>query len=230
MVMKKNKKIRKYILIVIALCVLGYITFFFYQAVINDPNDPIVLSNIAPSNYVNLFSQLAQHKLRLKETMSFKLRGTISFFYYDEKYDLEVTKIKMKPGRNLKNDVVETYTKPDGKVDYSVPFHETQFTTNYKDPSTESISKIFLSLHGDSAQTITKNDSIASYYLKLKNVTVQYNQGGVKEIFIDANTSDHPINLMFLKRSNSLYFLLLAPKDNDTKLNPDLLNNIVSTK
>jgi hypothetical protein len=133
----------------------------------------------------------------------------------------------------LPYDIIEAYAKPDGSYPYSKkPEYYTDFTTNHNGVSTRFASKIYLSLQGDSVKTIVKNDSIACYYLKLKNVYVQYEPKGVYEIFIEANTkmyfftTEKPVVLMFLKRHGSLYFILLTAEA-DGNLDPELLNKLV---
>lgn len=221
-------------LIVIVIGVIAYIISFFYQAIKKDPNDPVTIVNFSPANYIGLFNQTVQKKLLLKETMAFNLRDTISIFNYDEKYDLEITKINTKSPFHFENDIIEAYTKPTGKITYCVFFDEPEFITNYKDPSTESASKIYLSLCGDSAKTVLKNDSISSYYLKLKNIYIQYEHNSAYEIYIkpkmewNASAEKKSVDLMFFKKNNVVYFLLFASNSNNVSLNPDLLHKLVS--
>ena len=128
------------------------------------------------------------------------------------------------------NEVFTSTVISDGVI--YTPFLENGFKTNYQSSPTISPSKITICLNGDSIQTIIKNDSIAYYFLKLKNISVKYDDDNNDVIFIDGaqglrQFSYIPLNVMFLKRNQSLYFILLAPKDFNKKLEPDFLLNLI---
>lgn len=111
-----------------------------------------------------------------------------------------------------------------------LPNNISNITTNYNPESNTTASKIYLSLFGDSVTTVVKNDSLACYYLKSKNVTIQYSPNGVKEMFIEKKyfyNSNEPIDIMFLKRNNQLYYLFLVSKNEDYKLSPNMLLNMI---
>jgi hypothetical protein len=195
----------------------------------------MIVENDAPNDYINLFNAVAQKKIVLQSTISLKYRNNVTHYIYDKKYSLEVTKIGIKSNLRLRRDIVENYKSEDGNFpNVSLPINETDFTTNYNGTSTDTASKIYLSLHGDSIHTMLKNDSIAYYFLKLKSVYISYAPKGTYDIYIQANTKfyfftkNKPVSLMFIKKNNTVYFLLLTVKDTDEELYPNLLYKLIN--
>jgi hypothetical protein len=229
--MRKNKE---YLFILIAACILAYAIFIISKAAKEDSQNPITVITTIPSDYLNLFNSTTKQKLTLQSAAKFKLSNTICYLNYDNKYDLELTKININSPFDIDKNIVEDYKESKSVVsDRYLPNNKVDFTSNYITISSENISKIYLSLYGDSIRTITKNDSVAYYYLKLKNVSIQHQPNGVKEIFIDAKTEFYlftkkpQISLAFIRKQNSLYFLLLAAKDDSTQLDSDLLQKLI---
>lgn len=231
--MKRNNKIRNLIIIVLGSGVLIYIIFIVYKGTIEDSRNPISVSNAIPDEYINLFNSSAKQNIAVKSAVGFKLRNTVCYLTYNDNYDIEITKININPSFDLNQNLVESYKKIESTIgDGYLPEYETDYTTNYKSKSPDTISKIYLSLDGDSIRTLVKNDSVACYSLELKKVGVQYHTG-VNEILIEAKTSflffkhKQPIGLLFLKKHETLYFLTLSSKNKALKLNPDLLIKLI---
>jgi hypothetical protein len=230
--MKKKKNM---VLLVIGAVLLIYILSFFYNAVISSAKNSVSLEKRAPQEYVDLFNAKAQQKLIFDLGASFKLRNNVSIFLFDKEYNLEMTKISAEPKLSFGRDIIESYKNPEGDFpDNKFSWNENDFTVNYNAISEGIASKIYLSLHGDSIKTILKNDSVACYYLKLKEAFVQYRANDVYEIYSNAKshlwffTQAQSVSLMFLKKNNSFYFLLLSAKESNRKLDPCLLSELIN--
>lgn len=228
---KKKRKYRLFVIIIFAICILAYIIFNAYRSFKENSRNPIYTLSYIPDDYVKLFNNSAKEKLHILITTGFKLRNPISDINYGDNLDLEVTKINCKPSFNIKKDIIESHEDPSATTFESyLTSNISNITTNYNPESNKTASKIYLSMVGDSITTIVKNDSVACYYLKPKNVTVQYSPNGIKEMFIEKKyfyTSDEPIEIMFLKRNNQLYYLFLASKNEDYRLSPNLLLSFI---
>lgn len=234
----RNKKRRNWAFAIIGSLLIIYIANFLYGAIKQDIRNPsgMVLAK-APNNYINLFKSTAQKKIAVTYTSFAKYRDSISYLVYDKKYDIEISKIRTGANLNLEKDIIDSYKEPNGVFSNNttgvMPYNENNFEINYKGESTESAIKIYLSLLGDSIKTIVKNDSIANYFLNVKNMFVQYKPDSVYQIFIEAKThfyffsEKQPVSLMFLKKNNTLYFLLLTIRNDDDKLDPNLLYKLV---
>jgi hypothetical protein len=233
--MKESRKVRSFAYGVVLIGFVIYVITFFYKAIVSLPSSPVIIKKVAPSEFVSLFNSEARHRLRFKETWSSNSRASISFFTYGEKYELEMTEMGRNFNTSLVTGVIESYVRPKGRIGIKIPAYKTEFTTNYKDPSSGPESKIYVSLIGDSTLTVLKDANIVEYYLKLEHIYVQYKPDGEFEISIDANTranllkTEKPASVMFLRKKDSLYFLLLTSKDKTVKLPPGLLNSLVST-
>ncbi|MBB6126371.1 hypothetical protein [Mucilaginibacter lappiensis] len=231
----KQNKFKKYLLGSLAGGLLIYIGYFFYSSTVELSENKMVVEQKSPVNYTNLFDAEAKKKIVLQSAVSFKHRNSVAYYIYDKKYGLEVTQINIKQNLLFRKDLAETHTTegysfPDAKL----PFNEGGFTTNYNVISKDAASKIYLSLRGDSIHTLLKNDSVAYYFLKLQQVYISYVPKGVYDIYIQANTKFYffskkqPVSLMFLKRNDALYFLLLTVNDADEKLPPNLLYDLTN--
>jgi hypothetical protein len=92
--------------------------------------------------------------------------------------------------------------------------------------------KIYLNLFGNGTHVIMKNDSIAYYHSDFKNFYIKYRLAGGEEFFGTASeknddTIRSPLELMFLKRKSSLYFILLYGNDEKTNLQAGTLYNLI---
>jgi len=226
----KNKKLRNILLVVGALIAI-YIATFLYQSISQMINDFGGNCDNPPANYLNLFNNNIKKRLKSEENIYHKFRDTVSGFLYDDKYNIELTKINTVANLNLAKDIIESNTQDnfvfsDG-MGGVVPLYEANFQSGYKVNSTESASKIYLSLVGDSIKTVIKNDTIASYYLKLKYVCIKYFPNGVPEIKIDAENKRQAVCITFLTKRNSLYFFLLTTKLGNTNLDPVLVSKLL---
>lgn len=227
-----NKKKKKYIIILLVLGILFYTIYFFANAIINDPNRKITIT-YSQSGYTNLFNQNAQQRLTLIESLSSRSRDTIAFLNYDNKYSIQVSRIRINPSFDLVNDIIMSHNKPKGNMGFTLPYTEHGFKILYKDSPSEPISQIYLSLFGDSIKIILKNDTIANYFLQLKNAYIQLDDQKNYDIYIKSKTrlfffpSTVPINITFLKKNNFLYFLLLYSKDGTAEITSTLLYKLI---
>jgi len=75
------------------------------------------------------------------------------------------------------------------------------------------------------------NDSVAYYSSDFKNFFIKYKPDGGEEFYDKAAEHDDdatkPLELMFLKRTHSLYFILMFPGKGASKLPSGILNNLL---
>jgi hypothetical protein len=235
-IMLNLKRVRNIVLLIILLGFIGYIISICYQLNQSVSADPPVVTNSIPKDYTSLFSKIYNEKFVVRTSFNYKYRSAICLFSYTDSYALEMIKID------------SSFNLPVGKIIYEssnstietngaiyTPFDEFGFKTDYLSKGSNKISKINLTLFGDSLKTIVKNDSIVNYNLKLKNLSVSYNSSNVEAIFCDASEglnqfSEIPLSIAFVKKKGSLYFILFAPKTSNLKFDQSLLYNLVSQK
>jgi hypothetical protein len=92
---------------------------------------------------------------------------------------------------------------------------------------TKQTSNIFLSLYGDSLSNGILNDSIASYHLLCKNLSIKFEKNGVVQVFMTCGEIT-PSNLMFLKRGKIVYFMLMTTAKPDSFIPREILYDLVT--
>lgn len=228
--MISNKLIKNALFSLIVVSIVIYIANFFYHAGNEVSNNSIAFEKKEPIDYTNLFNPEVQKNLVFQSGSSFKLRNTIAYLIYNERYDMELTKIIVKPNFQITKDIIETFDEPNGiSPETTTSYSENGLVTNYNANSTDTISEIQLSLHGDSTRVYIKNDSIACYNSDLKSAHIQYKSEGVYEVSVNVKKklyffpAKKPVTIMFKKRKEYLYVIILSDRIGNTKLDPALL-------
>ena len=191
-----------------------------------------------PDEYANLFDTRIRQKLTVQSTVSFKQRSPVCYLVYDSKYDIEITKINTNPIFNFNTNVLILKNKKMSAemADTYLPSIKANLTTHYNPVSPNAISNIYISFSGDSIINTVKDDSLISYYLKLKEMNISYKLGGIKEIFVNSTNklsilnSKPSVDVAFFKRNNRVYYILVVSKDDSTNLEPGFLNKLLSIK
>lgn len=225
----KNKNIKLILAILVGLAVIVYIIIFFNNAKNELSENPIKLERQIPTDYINLFNPQVQRNIVLQSATSFKLRSTIADAVYNNKYDIIITKVSVKSGFDLKNDIVEIYNKSEGAAPKTnSSYNENNFKITYNGSSRSAISKVYLSLDGDSTANYYKNDSVTYYYSYLNAANLQYKHEGVNEITIEAkNDQKKPIVIMVTKKNDWLYFIIMSGRKDDAPLSPNMLYEMI---
>lgn len=224
----KNKRIKLIGVIILGLSLTVYVFKFFSNATTELSNNPIKLEQKIPLDYISLFNSQAQGYIVLKSATSFKLRNTIVDVVYKNEYDIMITKISVESGFDLKNDIIGNYNKSENAVPQTYSsYNQNNFRVTYNGSSNCIVSEIYLTLDGDSTANYYKGDSLTYYYSCLKTAKVQYKHKGINEIIIEAKKkfnfigTKKPIIIMFIKRTDWLYFVILSGRNGDTLINPD---------
>ena len=195
--------------------------------------DTNTYSQNAPKEYLTLF--LDKSKLVCDNAITSKHRNIITEFH-DEHFYIEVYKLDTLNGLPLGKIINEAFndngiSKNLYYTDYS---NKKQFEISYKLGTREKLSMLYFTLYGDHTQVVKKDDTVAYYYSKFENFSIKYQKEGaidiygkIKENFRDAKV---PVEIMFLKRNNNLYFILLANKSYSANLDLYALYNLVIDK
>ncbi|MDB5114526.1 MAG: hypothetical protein JWQ79_18 [Mucilaginibacter sp.] len=228
--MNRHTKIKTIIWIIIAVFFIACIISAFINLRDEIVNNPSKFESTPPVEYTNLFGQGIKKTISHKTTIVAKLRPPISVFDYDGKYNIEITKINLKPGLSLKKIMNETLGEADFGNGTYIQSQSDNMTVNYKSTSIDTIPKLQLTLYGDSVNIAAKSDTTAYYYLMLKNFSIQNRQNNSTEIFtriksgfLSLKSPEIPAEILFLKRQNTLYVLVLTVNDPKIKLEHSLL-------
>jgi hypothetical protein len=173
--------------------------------------------------------------LRVDEIFRRKGREPVSLIHFENDYHLIINKIHLSkdmPLKNLihiKNENVDRSSLETYSVIYFNDFYKFQYHATASKPASE----IYLTLAGDSLKTIAENDSIISYHLRCENFSIRYSAKEPIDIFVVGRdrplggTLLIPMDLLFLKRRYALYLLILTPNNSMSKIEGNLLYNIV---
>ena len=184
----------------------------------------------------NLISYNYRHKLKVIEVFGSKVRNPISMISIDENYRLIIYKIGS-ANSLLLNDILHTEIK-NGNLStgytYTVLSNNIPYKFQYKSGIERKGTKIYLTVDGDSLNTFKQNDSIVSYNLICKNISIRYGQNAVVDIFIESkkrsfvNSQNIPVSILFCRRSNNIYLLLLSSDKPNSPIPNNLLYDMVT--
>jgi hypothetical protein len=196
--------------------------------------DSVTKSQTAPDEYLKLFKN--RNKLVLDESKESRRRNTISEFYYNKNFLVQVYKIDTVNDLSVKKIVNESFSPSSMSIgnEYSQDLNNAEFEIGYREGPKERISNIFFTLFGDSTGIIEKNDSLAYYYSKFENFSIRYGINSPKDIYanIKEDFKNHkaPLELMFLKRNRNLYVILLGAVNEQIPTPRDMLYNLIIAK
>jgi len=102
----------------------------------------------------------------------------------------------------------------------------------YLDELAPPVSRIFMTISGDSLQNVIENDIMWGYHLRCKNLAIRYTEQGPVTIFMEGKDGPFgtlivPANLMLIKRQKKVYLIVMTPNDLKKGIPADLLYNIV---
>ena len=94
------------------------------------------------------------------------------------------------------------------------------------------LEEIILSLSGDLLQTVSKTDSLISYHLLCKNLSIKYD-GSPVDLLLQSKsnilkTTRLPLDVLFLKRNKSVFLFIMAGNGEKVSISPEYLNKIVT--
>jgi hypothetical protein len=167
----------------------------------------------------------------LVNSSAYKYRNAISSFYIANKYYLQVYKMDTGFNYSLRNAIKESFSDAHTWI-YSryILDERTKMEFLYKFTKPKIPQKIYLDLYGDSTQALKKNDTIAYYYSKCVTFSIKFGLQQPNDIYGESHSqrdSEIPLEIMFLKKNNKLYLLILSAKDDGIKIKPGALYNFL---
>ena len=194
-------------------------------------------SNKTPSEYLQLLKlpdsccNKQNDSIVFIETWTWKYRNPVSFFYVSSRYYLQLYKMDTAFNYSLKNAIKEVFSNAHSwtYTPYIID-DRTKMEFLYKETKPLKPKNVYLDLFGDSTQVIRKNDTIAYYYSKCVNFSIKFDPQKPMDIYGESHSerkNEIPLEIMFLRRNNKLYLLLLSAKDDESKIKPGTLNNLL---
>lgn len=186
------------------------------------------------SEYARLISPKYKKLLTVHEVRRSKVRNPIAFTLFDQQYHLIMYKIDLLHDEVIGKILTTSHESVDRTtgVTYRVVANGF-FRFQHKVEKVSPVSKIMITLAGDSLKTTAANDSIISYHLNCDNFSIRYSEEEPIDIFLTGKekalgrTIAIPLDVLFIKRNKALFLLLMIPKDPKASIAPDLLHNTV---
>jgi hypothetical protein len=216
----------------------GFVLYIALKTIIGIHGHHQAIGRMLPSTYSipkkdsSIIVEKYRHRLVLNEVKNTMARYPISLITLDGEYSLIMTRLKLTdqiPVPNMVN-FQNKSTDRSTMVTYSI-VDNNAFKFHYNiSESPKPVSKVYLTIYGDSIQRNERNDSITSYSCSCKNLSIRYGEDDPVDIFVesDKNFPDGvPLSILFYRKNNGLYFLLLSPNDKMT-IDSQLLSDLVS--
>jgi hypothetical protein len=168
-------------------------------------------------------------RVRSHQNVNSKVMDPVAFLYVDDTYHLVIFKINLRdqqPLKDILHTTIKSTERPDGET-YSIVDFNGFSRYEWRPAPTKHTSNIYLSLYGDSLANNILNDSIATYHLLCKNLSIQYETNGPVEVFMVGGKIT-PSDILFLKRDKAVYFMLLTTDKPDATIPQNILYELVT--
>jgi len=199
-------------------------------------DDTLIWTDTIPKEYSQFLKLPGEccHKLNenfvFVKTSVFTYRNPVSSFYINDKYYLQVYKMDSPFMYSLKNaikdDFLDTYTQYHDRCSTD---NRTDMLFLYKLTKPQKPKKIYFDLYGDSTIVLKKNDTIAYYHSKCVSFSIKFNPDAPFDIDAkcqNENFVEAPLEIIFLRRNDKLFMLILSVKTANTDLKRGTLYNL----
>ena len=223
---------------IVLIIIIGFICFLFSiprsakKALLEDGVDFRIQT---PPDYLRLINS---PNLILRGSFYSNKRNPVSEFSYNNHYKVWIYKFPDPYRTSVKNVVKERYfgTEVTKFISYFNVINDSLGMSNepinilYISGRLDKLTDINLNLSCKDCRTIEKDDTIAYYNLKLNNFSITNSLNGDNIIYADANDKlkyKVPMELMFLKKSNSIYLIIMAVKGDNMELDQGMLHKLM---
>jgi hypothetical protein len=229
---KHRNKIILYCLLLIGVSYLGITTWISIRRINQSNREQLPSSDSLSTEYICLITKKDQSKIKVDQVYQSKVRHPLAKLYFEDSSILFITKIgtiKDVPLSKIAHSEINNRDETKEKVYNILTNGSYQF--EYESKNVDSISGIYLTCSNDSLTTIISNDSILSYHLLCKNSSVSYSEKGAVDMILEGTQQPFgktsvSADILFIKRNNVLYVLLMIAKPN-TLIEPKALYDIV---
>lgn len=236
--MTDGRKRWKFLLIIGSLAVLVYILIKTISTIIATHrafDEDLPATYILSSEDSSLIREKFRNKISTNVIHRSKVREPISMLFFDQNYHLIIYKINLTEIKSLQ-EIIHTEIKAANRsvgYPYSVYGDNIFFNFQTKAGLTHPVSKIYLTLSGDSLKIIAKNDSVMAYHLRCKNFSLRYGENNPVDIFVKGKegslgrTPVIPMDILFLRRQKNVFLFVLTPRNDDYDVPAELLYRII---
>jgi hypothetical protein len=186
-----------------------------------------------PNDYKNLFSDSAKKELVVEASYSSPGRNCFAILNYKQQYEIIAYKFSGQRRGTLK-DILKQDLKGDKRTVFSkfnvIKRSNIKITYSYDSvPATKNIIVIF---YGDTVNSLVGNDSIYEAKFRLRRIAFRYDFAAPADINFEnakVNSDQIPVELLFIKKDGSLFFVIVSAKTNDADLNTNVFTHLIET-
>lgn len=211
------------------------------KIVIGFKQNATAIEEYLPATYIitsensTLFAEKYFDKIEIIKVNNSKVRNPISIFLFNKKYHIVTYKINLLKDESLQKIIHTKEKSVDVTLGYSYNTigKDIVYQLKYKAGTTKPVTDIYFSMAGNSLQQVVNNDSIISYHLSCKNISVKYGDKEPVDLLIVGEekpfgqTSVIPLEILFLKRNQNIYLLIMTPKNENDAIQSDLLYQLI---
>lgn len=181
------------------------------------------------STYADIFSKSKSDLIESDLTYFSKNRLPIATFNYDKKFKIIVCKFNISNQSNIEDFI--NLTKSHSHLAFGITYDSILFLDHFNyefntESNPQKCNQLDLSIFGDSINKTQVKDNILDYYLALDNFSIKIN--GEKDPDILVSKKQKPIlsEILFLKKHNDLFLILMISNTNDYDVKPNSLLNL----
>lgn len=181
------------------------------------------------STYADIFPKSKSDLIKSDLTYFSKNRLPVATFNYDKNFKIIVCKFNISNKLNIEDFVNLNLNQ--SQPAFGITYNSILFLSDFNfELNTESkpqkCNHINLSLYGDSISKTLVKDDILDYYLTLDNLSIKLNEEKDPEIIVNKKQKAIPSEILFLKKRNNLFLLLMIPNTNEYDVKPNSLLNL----
>lgn len=205
---------------------------------INSLSEDLPNTQSLTEEYLTLIKTKYRSKSLVNVVRRSKIRNSVAVIEFDKNYQLFIYKIDLIKDTSLKKVLVIT-PKIEAKEELRVTYKLTDagfYEFINKSGPVPNVSNIYIGFNTDSITKGITNDSLITYGLVTNNLSIHYKENDIADIIVKGkeqnlgNSVTMPIEVLFLKRKSSVFFLTLTAKNVSDTIPPNLLYNIVTNQ
>jgi hypothetical protein len=181
----------------------------------------------------NLIAPKYRNELKVVEVRRSKVRDDIAILSIGEQYTIILQRLKLSPSSPLTKAIhaTEATMSRSTMVTYSI-INLGDFSYQCKAGNVETATDLFLTLSGGAVKKLRQNDSLVSYSLRVRDMSLRYGEDSPVDIYMTIKEGfirkAVPMNFMLLKKNNAVFFIVLSAKNGGELPKPDAIQEIVN--
>ena len=233
---KIKKVIVGAIILVVIIFGIDICTKHFDKNLVNSLSEDLPNTQSLTEEYLTLIKTKYRSISLVNVVRRSKIRNSVAAIEFDKNYQLFIFKIDLAKDTSL-NKVLVIIPKIEAKEKVRVTYKLTDagfYEFMNKSGAVPKVSNIYLGFNANSINKEISNDSLITYGLFTNNLSIQYKENDIADIIIKSkeqnfgNSVSMHIQVLFLKRKSSVFFLTLTAKNINDTVPSNLLYNIVT--